>query len=106
MRGASRPRRVAGYLGSLGMTPSPNKPDSSGRTSWYAKSKSYRFLVEAGFAWDMTGVVVAGVVGVGALAVAIFTLSGVALACALICLPLAFILWAIAKGSRDAGRDS
>jgi len=49
---------------------------------------------------------VIGLGGVGALVVAMFTLDGVAFALALVALPMAFIMWCIAKGSRGVDRDA
>ena len=63
-------------------------------------------MVKADFAWEMVGVVVATTVGLGALMYAIVTLSILPLALALVTLPLAFILWCVAKGQRDVGRDT
>jgi hypothetical protein len=71
----------------------------------YERSKFWRFFVEAGYTYDMLWVAVLGVGGIGALVFAIFALNGVAFALALVALPLAFIMWCIAKGGRDVGRD-
>ena len=87
----------------------PSEPSQSmegARRPLYERSAFWRFFVDAGFAWDMMAVVVAALAGVGALLYAIFNLSVLALALALVALPLAFILWCIAKGVRDVGRDS
>jgi hypothetical protein len=78
-------------------------PRTPERPPLYERSRFWRFFVEAGYAYDMLWVVVLGVGGIGA-AVAIFTLNGVAFALALIAVPLASIMWCIAKGIRDAGR--
>jgi hypothetical protein len=82
-----------------------NGPASAPQVRWYAKSKSYRFLVEGQYLWQSIGAATLGAAGVVALIVAIVKFSGVALAVALILLPFALIVWLSARSIRDAGRD-
>ncbi len=72
----------------------------------YEHSRFWQFFVDAGLAWDMFWVVALAVGGICALGLAIFTLDIVAAALALVALPAAFIMWCIAKGVRDVGRDA
>ena len=54
----------------------------------------------------MIWVIAATLAGVGALVYALLEFSLLALAFALVALPLALIMWRVAKGVRDASRDA
>jgi hypothetical protein len=67
--------------------------------------KSIRFLVQADYLWQAIGCAILGVVGLGALVVAIVQFNLVALAFALVALPLATIIWLAARALRDSQRE-
>jgi len=85
------------------------KPGHGGQTSatdtrWHVKS--IRFLVEADYLWQAIGCAILGVLGLGALVFAIVEFNPLALAFALVALPLAAIVWLAAKALRDAQRET
>ena len=84
------------------------KPGQDTRTSttgtpWHVKSG--RFLVEADYLWQAIGCAILGVVGLGALVVAIVEFNLLALAFALVALPLVAVVWLAARALRDAQRE-